>query len=172
MAPTATALSHHLAWPTSHSFPCHNFFCIATPCQIFACSAYSSLEGQGLISTQTFHSPHVLYHYMCLHNSMPHCVPCALAPILIFRGLTHSDSSRHFFQYLRTSPSDPVFRFCPIFDQGDYAPPFPHPHTKFQVICSSSSSIIDFRHSDTSDISSDILLDRSQQPNFQLFPNV
>ena len=75
------------------------FFCVATPffpwCQIFTCSTYLSLVGQGLRSTKTFHSPHVSYHYMCLHNPMPHCDSCALAPILTFRGLTCSNDFQH-----------------------------------------------------------------------------
>ena len=160
--------------------------------------------GQGLISTQTFHSPHVLYHYVCLHppfgfNPIPYrtVFHVRFAPILTFGGLTRSDTLRHFFNilldwsqrpsfpnspnfrpgilcptmstyshkissrllvtivhrqfsalrhtptfcptYLRTGLSNPIFNVSQIFDQGSYAPPFPHSHAKIQVNSSSAS---------------------------------
>ena len=41
--------------------------------------------------------------------------------------------------YLQTGLSNPMFDFFQMFDQGSYAPPFPHPLAEFHVNSSSAS---------------------------------
>ena len=80
------------------------------------------------------------YSHLVCHNYVKRAIFTFGAPTCSNNFRQHSDRSQrpHFSIFVKFSTRGTM-----------YAPPFPHPHTNFQVVCSSSLFLVHFWTSDT-----------------------